>query len=500
MLSGTHDYDRVAYPGLAYPDTHPGQLAVMGLLHGMQPAPVDSCRVLEIACGDGANLLPMAYAIPGSQFVGFDLAAQPIARGQQRIRDLGLANIQLFQANMLEVADTLGQFDYIIAHGLYAWVPEPVRDGLLAFCEKHLSANGIAFISYACMPGGHLRQLFRDIMLQVPQEQNAREFVADGVQLLNFVASARPQDDPFRKLIEQRVQEIEKKSPSATYHDELAEHYRPVSYTAFAAHAQRHGLQCLGEATFPPPNDPMYKPEFSSVCNALGNGNSIAEEQMLDMLRLRSYRETLLCHVAVPLEAQVRVDAFDRLLVTSSAVATPGPGGSMLFSVGKDPGLESRHPPTIAMLQFLIDARPTHVPFSDLVAFMQSQGVQTDPEFRAQILRLAIARFMQLRAWQPPVDTDIAAHPRASSYSRLQAATNATAVVTLSHITFDLSDPVVRQFLLLLDGTRDRPALTAALEQHFPHIPHDSIAANINPMLHAFNNSGLLIAEACPLP
>ena len=47
----------------------------------MSPAPVNSCRVLEIGCGDASNLIPMAYGLPGSRFTGIDLAAAPIAAG-----------------------------------------------------------------------------------------------------------------------------------------------------------------------------------------------------------------------------------------------------------------------------------------------------------------------------------------------------------------------------------------------------------------------------------
>src|SRR5579875_2980319 len=98
----------------------------MAALHGLSPAPIESCRVLEIGCSEGGNLIPMAYAIPGAEFTGFDLAGQPIARGQERIRALGLGNIRLFQADLV-TADTgpdrggLGDFDYIVAHGLYSW-------------------------------------------------------------------------------------------------------------------------------------------------------------------------------------------------------------------------------------------------------------------------------------------------------------------------------------------------------------------------------------------
>jgi hypothetical protein len=54
----------------------------MAVLFGMQPADIEQCRVLEIGCGDGANLIPMALGLPGSEFVGIDLAASPIAYQQ----------------------------------------------------------------------------------------------------------------------------------------------------------------------------------------------------------------------------------------------------------------------------------------------------------------------------------------------------------------------------------------------------------------------------------
>jgi SAM-dependent methyltransferase len=165
MHTGIDPYDAVAYPCFPYPDTHPGRLAAMAILHGLPAAPVERCRVLEIACNEGANLIPMAYALPASEFIGFDLAGKPVERGQQRIRALGVANIRLFQGNLLDAGAELGQFDYIIAHGIYSWVPEPVGNRLLALCRELLTPHGVAFVSYAALPGGHLRNMLREIML-----------------------------------------------------------------------------------------------------------------------------------------------------------------------------------------------------------------------------------------------------------------------------------------------------------------------------------------------
>src|SRR6185295_9501309 len=65
-------YDRVAYPGRCYAQTHPDRLRLAARLCGLEPAPIDRCRVLELACGDGTNLIAMAVGLPSSTFIGID--------------------------------------------------------------------------------------------------------------------------------------------------------------------------------------------------------------------------------------------------------------------------------------------------------------------------------------------------------------------------------------------------------------------------------------------
>jgi tRNA G46 methylase TrmB len=91
----TSPYDEVLYPSRSLPQTHPGRLATVAFLRGMQPAPIDRCRVLELGCGTAANLIPMAFHHPESEFVGLDLAECPIALGRGSVSDLGLRNITL---------------------------------------------------------------------------------------------------------------------------------------------------------------------------------------------------------------------------------------------------------------------------------------------------------------------------------------------------------------------------------------------------------------------
>ncbi|HKD36864.1 MAG TPA: class I SAM-dependent methyltransferase, partial [Pirellulales bacterium] len=65
-------YDRIPYPRHSYAFTHPDRMATLATLHGMSPPPVARCRVLELGCASGSNLIPMAYALPHSEFVGID--------------------------------------------------------------------------------------------------------------------------------------------------------------------------------------------------------------------------------------------------------------------------------------------------------------------------------------------------------------------------------------------------------------------------------------------
>src|SRR6202035_5898741 len=135
---------------------------------GMEPAQVDRCRVLELGCGVGSNLIGMASQLSGSEFIGLDLAGRPIASGQSWVKEIGLRNITLHPMDLCEASpERFGRFDFIIAHGLYSWVPQHVRKRILAICREMLNPQGVAYVSYNAYPGNHLRDLVRG-MIRVP--------------------------------------------------------------------------------------------------------------------------------------------------------------------------------------------------------------------------------------------------------------------------------------------------------------------------------------------
>src|SRR3954453_7213694 len=116
----TNVYDQVRYSNYPYAQTHPDRLATVAILYGLRPPDPFNARVLEVGCGAGGNLMAMAAATPGIRAVGVDLAAAAIQDGRAVAAAVGLDNVELHRADVRELTDGhLGEFDYIVAHGVY---------------------------------------------------------------------------------------------------------------------------------------------------------------------------------------------------------------------------------------------------------------------------------------------------------------------------------------------------------------------------------------------
>ena len=55
-------YDAFPYESIAFPETHPDHLAVLGGLLGLATPNPATARVLELGCASGGNLIPLAPA------------------------------------------------------------------------------------------------------------------------------------------------------------------------------------------------------------------------------------------------------------------------------------------------------------------------------------------------------------------------------------------------------------------------------------------------------
>ena len=95
--SAKASYDEVPYTKTTHRDTHVRRLESLATLLGMEPAAVDGCRVLELGCAQGWNLISQAREFPDSEFIGIDASAVQIDEGERAVKATGLSNVTLSQ-------------------------------------------------------------------------------------------------------------------------------------------------------------------------------------------------------------------------------------------------------------------------------------------------------------------------------------------------------------------------------------------------------------------
>jgi SAM-dependent methyltransferase len=321
-----NDYDRVAYPSMAHVQTFPEGLAIKGYLRGLEVAPPDRCRVLELGCGDGFNLVAMAFTHPGATYTGIDYSAEAIARGRRILGELGLWQIRLETADIcqLEGLDpALGEFDYIMAHGVYSWVPAPVREALLATIGRLLAPHGVAFVSYLALPGAYLRELVRTIIrFHTQSTTDPVEKARQSRALLRLIGQGTTDTDLYTRLISAESAGIDEHTDEALFHDELSEESAPLLFTDFIAHAGRHRLQYLAEAEYLLPVSRALSDSARESLRPLDQSRVLLE-QYLDFIEGRRFRQTLLCRPG--LGAELKLERLDQLWVLCRATPTAIP-------------------------------------------------------------------------------------------------------------------------------------------------------------------------------
>ncbi len=456
-------YDQVRYWGLPVAQAHPDRLATIGTLFGMAPAPPSACRVLELGCTDGGNLIPMALGFPESRFVGLDLAEQAVAEGRRAVTALGLRNIDLRQGDLMDAATELGEFDYIIAHGLYSWVPERVRERLLHICRANLAPHGVAYVSYNVYPGFHSREMFREMLLgQVKDVQDPVERVRKAVEFLQGLAEHQPASRLTQALLAEELNHFSRYAWWYLYHDDLAPLNHAVYFHEFMAHAGTCGLQYLGEAEFPEMQSYIYPEPMVECLHRFAEGDAIRMEQYLDFIKGRHFRQTLLCRSEVALDREPRPGRLTAMYFASAATAVAAApdlreGALEEFRGPRDAALQTGDRQVKTALVRLQSVWPQSVAFADLLTHAGGAA----EALAEALLHAHSAGLLEVSIRKSQFAAQPGERPVASRFAQLQAE-RGNVVTTLRHMSQELDD-VDRRLVGLLDGTHDRRALTDAL-------------------------------------
>ncbi|MBN1944895.1 MAG: methyltransferase regulatory domain-containing protein [Bradymonadales bacterium] len=476
-------YDELLYPTYAQHQSHPDVLATIGSLFGLSPAPVGSCRVLELGSGSGGNLIPMAYHLPGSSFLGIDLSGRSIEQGRQFIAELGLENIELNHLDLRELTQDAGQFDYILCHGVYSWVDEPVRQSILSICRDHLAPHGVAYVSYNVYPGWYYNQPLRELLRYFARRApNPTEQARLARILVNWLKTTQTDEKDSRtESLRKEIEHIEVCGDSYLYHEYLIDENRPMYFHQFVEQAAEYDLRYLGDSereTMQVENQQESHARFMQMCSGV-----IEAQQFLDFFLERRFRYSLLCHAEREISMLVDPVVVQGMWVQASFqtekplgdIHDPEPwmlessGGSRV-SITSEPmrwafaALSQVSPAAIPfdqLAQTIVD----HCPDPPLHASDEPGAPSTEllKDLAIQLIHLYFAGIVQLHTYQSDLCPRITDRPMVSCLARLEGQAK-QAVTTHWHYSI-FPNPVAIDLIQLLDGEHDRGQLIDALLQ-----------------------------------
>lgn len=300
-------YERQPYPDHVFHFTHPAHTGALAKLHG-HPGPADpaSARILDIGCGQGANLIRIARDLPAAECTGLDLAEVHIQQAKRNALAAGLSNIQFTRADILEHDFAGQQFDYIIAHGFFAWVPDEVRERLLSICRDHLTPEGVAVISYNCLPGWSARAGLR-LLMQMENEalgNTGRQLLQGAERVRDFFDKTIPAvaQLPHAPLLKAEIEALRSKDPEIVLHDELEPLNEPQYLLQFAQWAQAYDLSYVCDTNLLNDWLEIYPLEIK---RALAGSRMTRMQglQYVDFLMNRDFRRSIIC----PASAAARI-------------------------------------------------------------------------------------------------------------------------------------------------------------------------------------------------
>ncbi|MBS0522964.1 MAG: methyltransferase regulatory domain-containing protein [Proteobacteria bacterium] len=321
----------IAYIEGFYVQQSPARMALACLLGNVAaelPEPDDEACYLELGCGVGIGALVTAASNPGWQVTAIDYNPAHIAIGAGLARAARLDNIRFMEADLAQLAtsrqaDAIPQADFVSMHGLWSWVSNDVRAGIVRLLASKTRAGGLVHLSYNALPAwqGALG------MQRLIYEAGVRTIGRSDVQAQAGLAVARDlkgvesryltESSITRDLLDTTVAMSTEYLP----HEYMSAHWAPAFHADVAAALAEAKLDWVSSIN-PMENFPelMLTPEQRDIMNRYKD--PILRELIKDMCLPRQLRHDLFVRGARRLYNDQRDAALSRLTVVP--IVSPG--------------------------------------------------------------------------------------------------------------------------------------------------------------------------------
>lgn len=489
LQSLKESYDKFPYKSYPFAKSTPLHLRTLGAFFGMNPPEIKTAKVLEIGCASGGNIIPLAVQYPDAHFLGIELSDIQASAGNDFIKKLGLTNISIMNCSLTEVDESFGKYDYIIAHGVYSWVTDDVREKILQICNENLSPSGIAYISYNTLPGWNTLSSIREMALYhaknfiLPEEQ-----INQAKMLLNFISeSIKDSETSYAKLMMESVDMLKNKPDYYIAHDFLGIYNKAFYLSDFVDQVKSNSLQYLSDADI----SNMYLPNYSDgIAEKLGEINELVRmEQYLDFTINRTFRCSLICHDDVTINREIgpgnMVKFYLMQIVASEKTIkdedlTKSNIESIFYLGYNQTNTVSTTDNVFKAMLYSFKEAAGFISFDSLLALIVSKlPNQESANLKLMLEGFLLNLFMRgtLKLSTDPVNlnTSSSALPKAWSYAVNQCKLSDESIVTnLYHQTVSLS--LFETYMIrYIDGTRSKEQV---IEKILEHVKRGDLEAN----------------------
>ena len=306
MTTNTNDvqqtiYSELGYKSMPFPYTTPATLEAYAALVGVSAPNPKTARVLELGATYGGNIISQALFNLDATFVGIELSQEQVEKGNEVIANAGLTNVSLVQSDIASIGSEIGTFDYIIAHGVYSWVDDGVKDALLRLIDEHLAEDGIAYISYNTYPGWHTMDEVRQLMMFSNRDKtqfNHKEKVLHGKTIGSIVGSQILKYDNLKERNSKflgALRSVMQKDEYYVGHDHLEPNNDPVYFYQFNDHLGAHNLAYLCDADLTLSMVRSFDADIADTLDKLALNDHVAQEQYLDFMLDTTFRKSIIC-------------------------------------------------------------------------------------------------------------------------------------------------------------------------------------------------------------
>lgn len=456
--------DELPYTSQAMSYTHPNHLATIARIFGMQAAQPQ--RILELACGDGSNILGIAQSLPQSECFAIDKSETKIIQARQVADKARLQNIRFKIMDILELDERIGTFDYIIAHGVYSWSSNEVKQHILKLCKQLLSEKGIAYVSYDVSPASDSRRIVRQMLRYHSMGMNDPQQRLEQLHaLFQFLIAANNEGNTAYSLMLQEEYQIFQQLPQPeSYLNYIDTDNEPVLFTEFMQRANQQELDYLGDAFIKMMLPQNLSADIQQTLAAFEQ-NILQQEQYMDFARNRRHRHTLLVHQGTTLDRHLDIHLIKDFYLCCDFQIKEVEG--KLHFIHRHGAITTEDTAVQKIFALLSHHYPQTVTLDDLIA--QSETQPHHQIIYETIFSCCMQGIIELHLTPSAYTTQISDQPFASPLARAQIELGQTQVTNLRHEPVDINNALCLHLLPYLDGQHNQTDLIHLIQQGLDH-------------------------------